>query len=49
MHILSAALVHAEGAAEGTDLAVSPYVFGGVAFAALAVLLIVTLMIKVGD
>jgi hypothetical protein len=49
MHILSTALVHAEESADATGLSVSPYVFGGVAFAALAVLLIVTLMIKVGD
>ena len=49
MHILNTALVFAneEAAAEGST--VSPYVFGLVAFGALALLLVITMMIKVGD
>ena len=48
MHILNTALVVAEeAAAEGSH--VSPYVFGAFAFVGLAVALVVTMMIKVGD
>ena len=49
MSILTSALVLAseEAAAEGSQ--VSPYLIGGFAFVALAALLVVTLMIKVGD
>ena len=49
MHILNTALVFAneEAAAEGSQ--VSPYVFGVVAFGALVLLLVITMMIKVGD
>lgn len=49
MDIVSTALVLAseEAAVEGSH--VSPYVFGGFAFVALVVLLVVTTMIKVGD
>jgi hypothetical protein len=50
MHILSTAHVLAEeatSAAEGSQ--VSPYVFGAGAFILLTVLLIITLMLKVGD
>ncbi len=49
MHILNTALVLAneEAAAEGSQ--VSPYVFGAVALGALVLLLIITMMIKVGD
>jgi len=48
MHVVNAlVLASEEAAAEGSH--VSPYVFGGVAFIALAALLVVTMMIKVGD
>lgn len=48
MHALNAIIVASEEAAtEGSH--VSPYVFGGFAFGALVLLLIVTMMIKVGD
>ena len=48
MHVVNAlVLASEEAAAEGSH--VSPYVFGGFAFVALAVLLVVTMMIKVGD
>lgn len=40
-------LASEEAAAEGSQ--VSAYVFGGFAFAALVVLLVITMMIKVGD
>jgi apolipoprotein N-acyltransferase len=46
MGVISTVVVAAEeGATEA--LSVSPYVFGGAAFVALAVLLVVTMMIKV--
>lgn len=49
MHILNTALVLAneQAAAEGSQ--VSPYVFGAFAFGALVLLLVITMMIKVGD
>ena len=49
MHIVSSALVlsHDEAAAEASKL--SPFVFGATAFVGLVILLVVTLMIKVGD
>lgn len=49
MDIVSSALVlaHDEAAAEAST--VSPLVFGASAFIGLVVLLVVTLMIKVGD
>lgn len=49
MHIVSTALVQAAEEAAEHGSQVSPYVFGAVAFGTLCVLLIVTLMIKVGD
>jgi hypothetical protein len=48
MTVLNTALVLASEGAEGSS-APSPYVFGGVALLALIVLLIITVMIKVGD
>lgn len=48
MGIFTNAVVLAEGAAaEGSTT--SPYIFGAAAFIGLTVLLIVTLMLKVGD
>ncbi len=44
MDVVSLAVVNAEEAGS----VVSPYVFGGFAFAALVVLLVATMMIKVG-
>jgi hypothetical protein len=49
MDIVSSALVVASEEATAEVSHVSPFVFGGFAFVALAVLLIATLMIKVGD
>jgi hypothetical protein len=50
MHILSTAHVLAEETAAATEGSqVSPYVFGIGAFALLSVLLIITVMLKVGD
>ncbi len=49
MDIVSSALVIASEEATVEAGQVSPYVFGAFAFVSLAVLLIVTLMIKVGD
>jgi hypothetical protein len=48
MSIVNTALVLASEGAEGSG-GVSPYVFGGVALGALILLLIITMMIKVGD
>ena len=47
MTVLNTALVLASESAEGSST--SPYVFGGFALLALIVLLIITVMIKVGD
>lgn len=48
MHALNAiVLASEEAAAEGSQ--VSPYVFGAFAFVALVLLLVLTMMIKVGD
>ena len=48
MSIVNTALVLASEGAEGSG-GPSPYLFGGVALAVLVLLLIVTIMIKVGD
>lgn len=48
MTVLNTALVLASEGAEGSS-GPSPYVFGGFALLALIVLLIITVMIKVGD
>jgi len=49
MDIVSSALVIASEEAATEASSVSPLVFGGFAFVALVVLLVVTMMIKVGD
>jgi hypothetical protein len=49
MDIVSNAIVLASDEAAAEASQVSPYVFGAFAFVALAVLLVVTMMIKVGD
>ena len=49
MHILNTAVVFANEGAAAEGSQVSPYVFGIVAFGALVLLLIITMMIKVGD
>lgn len=49
MSFVNSAIVLASEEAAGEASQVSPYVFGGFAFVALAVLLVVTMMIKVGD
>jgi len=48
MSIVNTALVLASEGAEGSS-GPSPYLFGGVALGVLVLLLIITLMIKVGD
>ncbi|MFN8170455.1 MAG: hypothetical protein U0R65_01160 [Candidatus Nanopelagicales bacterium] len=49
MHIVSSALVRAAEEATEHGSQTSPWLFGGVAFATLLALLVVTLMIKAGD
>ncbi len=49
MEIVSTAIVLASEEAAVESGQVSPYVFGAFAFVALVVLLIVTMMVKVGD
>lgn len=48
MSIVDTAVVLASEGAEGSG-GVSPYVFGGVALGTLILLLVITIMIKVGD
>ncbi len=48
MTVLNTALVLASEGAEGSNVT-SPYVFGGVALIVLLILLVITVMIKVGD
>jgi hypothetical protein len=49
MDIVSNAIVLASDEAAAEASHVSPYVFGVAAFGALVVLLVITMMIKVGD
>jgi hypothetical protein len=49
MHLISSAFVLVQEGATAETGQVSPFVFGGFAFAALVGLLVVTMMIKVGD
>jgi len=49
MEIVSTAIVLASEEATAASDQVSPYVFGAFAFVGLVVLLVITMMVKVGD